>query len=339
MITILGLDIGSHSIKLIEVARDHDQITLLSAGSVLTPPKAMTSTVQSDLETVAVAIKQLIKDTGTKSNEIHIALPESKVFTRVVEVPQLSSRELTSAIKWEAEQYVPMPLDQVNLDFSVLRDGHDTGINKMDVLLVAAPKTLVDKYLMISELAGLTVASAETEILATSRAITRSLPAVKTMMIVSMGAQTTDIALASAGIFTFVRSISTGGNSLTRAISQNLDFSESQAEEYKRIYGLEKDKLEGKLLNAVRPVMDTIVNEMKRAIAFFEEKHKDQHVQTIILAGGSTRLPGMVTYFAESFNMEVQLANPLVGIIREPRFNILNSEGPNFCVAVGLALK
>jgi type IV pilus assembly protein PilM len=257
----------------------------------------------------------------------------------VVEVPQLSSRELTSAIKWEAEQYVPMPLDQVNLDFSVLRDGHDTGINKMDVLLVAAPKTLVDKYLMISELAGLTVASAETEILATSRAITRSLPAVKTMMIVSMGAQTTDIALASAGIFTFVRSISTGGNSLTRAISQNLDFSESQAEEYKRIYGLEKDKLEGKLLNAVRPVMDTIVNEMKRAIAFFEEKHKDQHVQTIILAGGSTRLPGMVTYFAESFNMEVQLANPLVGIIREPRFNILNSEGPNFCVAVGLALK
>ena len=198
MITILGLDIGSHSIKLIEVARDHDQITLLSAGSVLTPPKAMTSTVQSDLETVAVAIKQLIKDTGTKSNEIHIALPESKVFTRVVEVPQLSSRELTSAIKWEAEQYVPMPLDQVNLDFSVLRDGHDTGINKMDVLLVAAPKTLVDKYLMISELAGLTVASAETEILATSRAITRSLPAVKTMMIVSMGAQTTDIALASA---------------------------------------------------------------------------------------------------------------------------------------------
>ena len=126
---------------------------------------------------------------------------------------------------------------------------------------------------------------------------------------------------------------------MTRAISQNLDFSESQAEEYKRIYGLEKDKLEGKLLNAVRPVMDTIVNEMKRAIAFFEEKHKDQHVQTIILAGGSTRLPGMVTYFAESFNMEVQLANPLVGIIREPRFNILNSEGPNFCVAVGLALK
>ena len=85
--------------------------------------------------------------------------------------------------------------------------------------------------------------------------------------------------------------------------------------------------------------MDTVVAEMKRAIAFFEEKYKDQHIETILLTGGTARLPGMVVYLAETFNIEVQLANPWVGIAKDARFTMLNTEGPNFCVAVGLALR
>jgi len=339
MNTTVGLDIGSHSIKLIELAREGEQIALTAAGSMPTPPKSLTSNVHADLEAVAVSLKQLFKDTGTKSREVNIALPESKVFTRVIEVPQLSSRELSSAIKWEAEQYIPLPLDQVNVDFTVLRDSRATGTNKMEVLLVAAPKALMEKYLTIIEMAGLTAIGAETEIIATSRAIGRSIPNVRNVMVVSLGAQTTDIAILSSGILTFTRSVSAGGEALTRAIAQSLDFNLTQAEEYKRTYGLQKDKLEGKIVNAVKPIMDTIVNEMKRAIAFYEEKYKDQHVETIMLCGGTARLPGMVIYLAESVNFEVQLANPWIGIMRDSRFNILNTEGPNFCVAVGLALR
>jgi type IV pilus assembly protein PilM len=339
MNTTVGLDIGSHSIKLIELAREGDQIALTAAGSMPTPPKAMNSTLRPDLEAVAVALKQLFKDTGTKSRDIQIALPESKVFTRVIEVPQLSSRELTSAIKWEAEQYIPLPLDQVNVDFTVLRDSQSTGTNKMEVLLVAAPKALMEKYLTIAEMAGLNPVGAETEIIATSRAIGRSMPNVRNVMVVSLGAQTTDIAILSSGILTFTRSVSAGGEALTRAIAQAFDFNLTQAEEYKRTYGLQKDKLEGKIVNAIKPIMDTIINEIKRAIAFYEEKYKDQHVETIMLSGGTARLPGMITYLAESINFEVQLANPWIGILRDARFNILGNEGPNFCIAVGLALR
>jgi type IV pilus assembly protein PilM len=339
MNTTVGLDIGSHSIKLIELAREGNQIALTAAGSMPTPPKAMTSTIHADLESVAVALKQLFKDTGTKSREVNIALPESKVFTRVIEVPQLSSRELTSAIKWEAEQYIPLPMDQVNVDFTVLRDSKSTGTNKMEVLLVAAPKALMEKYLTILEMAGLTAIGAETEIIATSRAIGRSIPNVKNVMVVSLGAQTTDIAILSSGILTFTRSVSAGGEAMTRSIAQSLDFNLTQAEEYKRTYGLQKDKLEGKIVAAAKPIMDTIISEMKRAIAFYEEKYKDQHVETIMLSGGTSRLPGMVIYLAESINFEVQLANPWIGILRDQRFNVLGNEGPNFCVAVGLALR
>lgn len=335
----IGLDIGSHSIKIIEIAREGNQYALVAAGSAPTPVKAMSSTLQSDSEAIAVAIKQLLHDAGTKSRDVNIALPESKVFTRVIDVPQLSSRELTSAIKWEAEQYIPLPLDQVNVDFTILRDSKQTGTTKMEVLLVAAPKSLIDKYLSIIEFAGLNTIAAETEVIATSRAVARSIPNVKSVMVVSLGSQTSDIAILNNGVLSFARSVSAGGEAITRAIAQSLDFNLTQAEEYKRTYGLQKDKLEGKITNAAKPIMDTIVNELKRAAAFYEEKYKDQHIETIMLTGGTSRLPGMITYLAESINLEVQLANPWVGIAKDPRFNVLNTEGPSFCVAVGLALR
>jgi type IV pilus assembly protein PilM len=339
METIIGLDLGSHTIKLIELGKDGNQYTLMAAGSAPTPPKALSSAVAADQEAMAVAIKQLLKDTGAKSRSVNIALPESKVFTRVIEVPQLSSRELASAIKWEAEQYIPLPLEEVNVDFTVLRESKDTGTNKMEVLLVAAPKTLLDTYLHILELSELTAIGAETEIIATSRALIRSVPTVKTVMIIAMGAQTTDIAILRTGTLVFTRSISAGGEALTRAVSQSLDFNLTQAEEYKKIYGLQKDKLEGKLITAFKPIMESIIGETKRAMAFYEEKYKEEHVESILLSGGTSRLPGMVIYMAESMGVEVQQANPWIGIAKEARFNVLNTEGPNFSVAVGLALR
>ncbi len=339
MKTTLGLDIGSHTVKLIELAHDGAQVTLISAGSIPTPAKALTSTLPADYQAIAGTIKQLMRDTGAKTQEIAIALPESQVFTRVIEVPQLSARELSSAISWEAEQYVPLPLDQVNMDFTVLRESKDTGTGKMDVLLVASPKALLERYLSILELADLTAIVAETEIIAASRALIRATPDVKTVLIVSLGAQTTDMAILRGGTLAFTRSISSGGEALSRALMQGLDFNPAQAEEFKRTYGLEQDKLEGKIVSAIKPIMDTILGEMKRAVAFYQEKHKDERVETIILSGGTAKLPGMVVYIASSMGIETQLANPWVGIARDPRFRILDSEGVTFSVAVGLALR
>lgn len=339
MNTSLGLDIGSHTLKLIELGREGNTITLLSAGSLPMPPNALSSTVAADAEAVAQSIQRLIKETGAKSKEVRIALPESNVFTRVIEVPALSTRELTSAIQWEAEQYIPLPLDQVNLDYTVLREPKDTGTNKMDVLLVAAPKTLLDKYLNILELAELPVVAAETEIIATARAVSQSIATIRSVMLVSMGAQTTDIAIIRNGILTFTRSLSAGGDALTRAVAERLDLNAMQAEEYKRTYGVQPDKLEGKIAAAAAPITNTIITELKRAMGYYQEKYSDDHVQLILLSGGTARLPGMIVLLAQSLGTEIQLANPWVGISRGPRFNVLTTEGPNFCVSVGLALR
>lgn len=339
MDSIIGLDIGSHSIKLVELARRKQEATLLAAGALPTPPKALTSASEEEIEGVALVIKKLLKDTGAKTRNVNIALPESQVFTRVIEVPELTPRELASAIKWEAEQYIPMPLDQVTVDFTVLRESKETGTNRMEVLLVASPKTLVEKYVTILEYADLFPVAVETEIIATSRALIRGTGTVRSVMIVSLGAQTTDLAIARNGTLCFTRSISAGGEALSRAVAQSFGFEFSQAEEFKKTYGLEKDKLEGKIVTAVAPIMDTMIAEMKRAIAFYQTKYKEEQIGVILLSGGTARLPGMVVYMAENLNIEVQLANPWIGIVRDGRFRALEAEGPMFSVAVGLAFR
>jgi type IV pilus assembly protein PilM len=339
MDAIIGLDVGSHSIKLVEVQRRKNESVISAAGTIPTPPKALLAATGQDLEAIAQVIKKLWKETGAKTNSVNIALPESQVFTRVIEVPELTQRELTSAIKWEAEQYIPIPLDQVTVDFTILRQARETGTNKMEVLLVASPKTLVEKYVTILEYADLNPVAVETEIIAAGRALVRTTNTVKTVMIVSLGAQTTDLAIVRNGIFTFTRSISSGGEALSRAVAQSFGFEISQAEEFKKTYGIEKDKLEGKLLAAVSPIMDTIIGEMKRAIAYFQEKYPDEQIGVAIISGGTAKVPGMVVYIAEKLGIEVQLANPWIGLIREPRFSVLEGEGPMFTVAVGLALR
>lgn len=335
----LGLDIGSHSIKLVELTKDKSAVTVLSAGSAPTPPKALTSQVPADLEALALCIQKLMKDTGTKSDVVNIALPESQVFTRVISVPQLTSRELASAIKYEAEQYVPLPLDQVNLDYTVLRDSKETGTNTMEVLLVAGPKALIEKYMTIMELLEVNVNAIETEIIAASRALVRSVANIKSVMLVSIGVKTTDLAIIRNGVLSFTRSISAGGEALTRAIAQKFGFELAQAEEYKKAYGVERDKVEGKLLAAVQPILDTIIGETKRAVAFYQQKYHDETIDTILLNGGTARIPGMVVHMTESVGIETQLANPWVGITRDARFSVLDSEGPSFGIAVGLALR
>lgn len=339
MESLLGIDIGTHSIKLIEIGREKDVLTLLAAGSVPTPNKALSSPVEADLEAVAYIIKQLVHDTGAKSDKVNIALPESQVFTRVIEVPPLSERELTSAIQWEAEQYIPLPLDQVNMDFTILRQASETTTGKMEVLLIAAPKALVERYMSILELSDLTPAFAETEIVASSRAISQSVANLHNVMLLSIGSQTTELTILHDGVIAFTRSISAGGEALSRALSQSLDFTVVQAEEYKKTYGLQRGLLEGKLITAMEPVMATILSEVKRAIAFFGEKYAQDRIEAVVLAGGSAKLPGLVSYITEQIAIETQIANPWVGIQKDPRFAILSTEAPIFTVVAGLAMR
>lgn len=341
--TVLGLDIGSKYIKYTELAHmGQGRFQLVSVGMAPAPAKGITSEALIDQETIAATVKKLLKDGGVRTKNVNVAIPEANVFTRIIQVPPLSERELASAIRWEAEQYIPLPLEEVHMDFSIVGESKDAdGNRKFDVLLVAAPQTLIDRYSKILDLADLEVMAMETEIISASRALlppTQGKPL--TVMVVNIGAQTTDFSIMRAGIISFTRSVPTGGASFTRAISQDLGFPPAQAEEFKKTYGLRQDQLEGKIYRALRPIFSVISEEIKRSLTFFQNKFPDELISSIILSGGSAKLPGLVEALVELVGIETQIGNPWSRVEKDrERFAKLEEEGTAFVVSVGLAMR
>lgn len=334
----IGLDIGSQTIKLIQLEKKGQGYWLQTAGLAPTPSRGLLSDAQADLEAVSVVIKKLVLDSKTSTRQVNASLPESQIFTRVIEMPPLSETEVASAIKWEAEQYIPMPMNEVKIDFAVLTPAPKGQAGKMDVLLVAAPLTLIEKYSQILVMAGLEPVSLEPEIIAISRSLVGKEKS--PTLIINFGAATTDLSIVRNGFLTFTHSLASGGEALARAVAKEMGFEISQAEEYKRTYGLEEDKLEGKILAAVKPIFETVIEEIKRAVVFYQGKYPEEPIKMVRLCGGAAKLPGLILYLAQNLGIETQIGNPWTVISHEPNvFPGIDEEGPVFAVAVGLAMK
>lgn len=338
----VGLDIGFSSFKLVALSKEEKSYKLISLGSIASPQPGMLSDAEVDLEAVAASIKSLVSATHMEGKAVIAALPESKVFTRVIDdLPYLTDNELSSAIKYAAEEFIPMPLVDVNLNWQVLArsDGKNKDTRTI-VLVVASPKNAVAKYVKVLKSAGVRPKSLETEIIAVTRSLVGNNPFSPATLLVQLGATTTDFATVSRGLIWLTRSISTGGMGLTRVLAQQFNFELAQAEEYKKVYGMLQDQLEGKVHDALKPVMDIIVGESKRVIQAFEAKYPQNPIKRVVLSGGGAKMPGLVVYFANSLGLEVQEADPWYFIAKEKNVSAkLSGDASSYSVAVGLALR
>ena len=233
-----GLDIGATSLKLVwlehQVGGDLLKATLIAP----VPPKGMLSESPLDEEEMAQTILKAVDTAGVTTKQVNIALPENQVYTKVLDMPILSDREVASAIYWEAEQYIPVPLTNIKLVWNILKRPEKGAVGeKMQVLMVGAPTMLVSKYQKIIALAGLQIHSMETEILATTRSLVsdENFPP---SLIVNIGAVSTSFAIVRQGIMIFTYSMSIGGSAVNRAIATDFNLTAQQAEEYKRVYGV-----------------------------------------------------------------------------------------------------
>jgi len=233
----VGLDIGFSSIKVVSLAKEKDQFKLISLGSISSPKPGILSDSDSDLEVLVQAIKKLLEAAKIGEKDVVIALPESKVFTRVIDdLPFLTDSELSSAIRYAAEEFIPMPLSEVNLNWQILLRSQGKQIDsKTVVLVIASPKRAVSKYIKILGMAGLRPKALETEIIAITRSLVGSNPFSPSSLIMQLGATTTDFATVAKGLIWLTRSISTGGMALTRALAQQFNFEINQAEETRLI--------------------------------------------------------------------------------------------------------
>ncbi|MFH0937169.1 MAG: type IV pilus assembly protein PilM [Candidatus Daviesbacteria bacterium] len=336
---VTGVDIGAFSIKGVVLSHRGKTPKLVSFGSIVAPQPGIASDTDADLMAEAKAIKNLILALKSPTSSVVIALPESKIFTRIItDLPFLSDDEIASAIKYSAEEFVPLPVDQVNLYWQIIARSKQQ--NNTQVFVVASPKTTVSKYLKVLQLAKLTPIALETELIAATRSIIGNNDFAPTTLIVQLGASSTDFAIISKGMMLTTRSIATGSMALTRAICQYLNFEVSQAEEYKKVYGLLEDQLGGKIYQSLKPLVDIIASETERVVQSFQMRNPQNLVKRIVLTGGGAKLPGIVTYFANSLGLEVQEADPWFSIEKDKSIQSkLFTNGVDYTVAIGLAMR
>lgn len=340
----VGLDIGNSLTKVVALSHHEKPPRLISLGTIATPMPGMNSDADIELEAVAATIKKLFSAAKIEEKDVVGALAESKVFTRVIDdLPYLTDSELPSAIKYASEEFIPLPVSEVELNWQVL---YRTKLEKNQtrgktiVFVVATPKLVVNKYIKVMKMAGLNLRSLETELIAVSRSLVGNNPFSPTSLIMQMDMGTTDFAVVSNGLILLTRSISTGGAALTRAIASQFNFELSQAEEYKKVYGLASDQLEGKVFQALKGVIDVILEETKRVIQAYQTKNPQNLIKRVVLSGGGAKLPGLVIYLANNLGFEVQEADPWYFVAKEKAIKSkLTVEGSLYAVAVGLALK
>lgn len=335
---MVGIDIGSKSVKIVELEKSATGFSLLASGIVGYSGNPVDKLVdEKEIAGAAEIIKKLHKEAGVSSKDVNISIPESLVFTRTIKFPLLTDAEVSSAIKWESEQYIPIPINEAIIQHTILERNETSTPPGVLALLVAAPRVMVEKYTKVVVAAGLTPVAVETELIALSRALA---PVGKTVMILDFGATSTDIAITKNTLLSFSRSIPIAGEAFTRAVAQTLGVNATQAEEYKKTYGLSTSQLEGKVKRAVEPILRLAVDEIKKAIQYYQSEEKGEAPSAIIISGGTSGMPDIITMLTSLLGIEVLVASPFAKVATDPETaKKLGPYAPLYSVAVGLALR
>ncbi|MFA6007191.1 MAG: type IV pilus assembly protein PilM [Candidatus Shapirobacteria bacterium] len=339
MSEIIGVDLGLGSIKVVALNKSQDSLVLQSIGEVKTPRVEWTKAEASKkmIDEVAEALKSLLKDLKITNKQAVTALPEYEIVSRLVSLPPLKEDEIRDALKFEAETFVPYPLDQVSIDYEII-DEDEAG--RLTVFAIAARNDLIANYVKLFKSAGVELLAIESPAVAMRRIISQMKIATEATMLVDIGEKYSDIISFKKGNIYFSRSMSVGGESLTRAISVNLGLDIASAEEYKKAYGIKEMELEGKIKNAIMPVFSSMAEEIRRAMALYSESNS-KAIELLVLSGGGAKMPGLAEELTRLLGIEVQVIQPFLKI-NSTQIVLpidLATDGYRFSMAAGLAMR
>lgn len=337
---VIGVDIGQGSIKLVLIDKgSNGLLSLESIGETKIPLSVERNVNKAKyFGEVGDALKSLLTDLKIKNKQVVASLSENDVISRMVRLPPMKDSEIMDALRFEAETFVPYPLDEVSIDYEVI-EKDDAG--RLSVFVIAARNDLIQSYVKLFKSLGLELIAIESPSVSYRRVVKNSIKTVERVVILDLGEKYSDIFNFNKGNAYFARSIPVGGESLTRAVSLGLGLDMSSAEEYKKAYGIKESELEGKIRNVVLPVFNGIADEIRKAMTLFSEDSGGKSVELLVLFGGGANLPGMAEELTRLLGVEVQVSQPFVNI-DVSRVNVpfnLNVDGCRFGLAVGLSLR
>lgn len=332
--SITALDIGVHTIKIV-VAKNGKSQQLLKTTEIRNKLGLVIPKTEQEALQFAELIANLFHDYKLDQTDVRLSLPEYLVTSKVIEVPVLSDAELASAIGWQAEQAIPIPKNDLLLQYQVLSKPDKKIPNAtMRVLLVGSRKSIVERLNNIFLNIGIEATLLETQIFSVIRSldITAEDPE---SIIVQMGASSNDIAVVANGMFEFVFNSKTGSNLIDAAIAQSFNLDHGQAQEYKTKYGLDPTQLEGKLHQVIAPIVDNLIIDLQKSMRFFNQNYPEQKIKRIVLSGGPAQLQGLTTRISQALGVEVLLAAPFA----RAKGQVPDSNHPHFSVCMGLIIR
>lgn len=330
----LGVDVGSSSLKVVELRKDVDGIKLVNYGfaeiDLIKYPDWRKQT-----RYISGILSAIVEKAGIVGTEAVAALPVYSVFSSIISLPTVSRTDMKSAVHWEAKKVMPLPLEEMILSYDEVEE--DSQEKKIKVLLTGAPKLLVKRQVESFREAHLNLVSLEPENFALIRSLLGKDKAV--VALVGFGANTTDISVVENGVPVFNRSIDVGGESITRAICKHLNISHERADQFKVDMGLLSsfsgdNSVPGVIIDSISP----IVNEIRYIMNVYQSNNKN--IEKIVLSGGSSILPGLADYLVKIFNINVVVGDSWSFVAYPSDLKpVLNEIGPRMAVAVGLALR
>jgi type IV pilus assembly protein PilM len=340
--TLVGLDVGSHSVKVVELARAGGRLRIARSAVVPTPPGGLVEGAVGDPKVLGPAIRRAFDQAGIRNRRVNTALSGRAVVVREIRLPAMPDEELAQAVRFEAERYLPAGSKDAAVDFQVLERVQEGQTTRVDVLFVAARRELVDGFTSALQEAGVTPEVLEVTSFALMRLFQEEAKE-GAVVLADLGADSSEILVVHKGRLRLARTIPVAGNSLTRAVAGLLGLEPSAAQAAKEEKGVAvsnpaslHDPTSARIADAIVPVLGDILTEVRRSVDYFYSRWAGESVRKVILTGGTARLQNIAALFADELNVPAEVGDT---------FRVVSADGldsslaPVLATATGLALR
>ena len=306
---LFGLDIGFRTVKVMQVERVGTTHEVNGYGVASFDESAVQNGVIVDFEHIAKSVHQLFSSGivgEISTRRVAMSVPAARTFSRILSLPLLAQKDIQEAVKLEAEQYIPVPIDDLYIDFTII----NKDAKNMNVLAVAIPKKIIDSYVNLCRILNLEPVVIETTTGATNRLFRftdrHSIPTV----LIDFGSVATDISIYDQHL-AVTGTVADGGDNLTELISEKLQVSAQEAQTIKVRYGLSASKKQSEIVAAATPLLEKTIKELKRMIRYYEERSaKHGTIEQIVTFGGGANVPGLSEYLIDNLRVPVRACDP-----------------------------
>ncbi len=340
--SLVGLDIGSSAVKAVELKPAGRGFRVAAFGAEPLPPDSIVDGAIIDGAAVADAIRRLFEGCGIRTKDVAASLSGSAVIVKKISLPMMTEKELADSISWEAEQYIPFDVQDVNIDYQVLDTSDPGGKGQMDVLLVAAKKEKIADYTGVIQQAGRTAVVVDVDAFALQNAYEANYGVTQgtVTVLLNAGASATTINILNGEQSVFTRDVSIGGNAYTEALQRELGLPYEAADRLKR-----GESIDGATYDDARPVLravtENVMLEIQTTFDFFKATAASDRIDRIVVSGGASRAEGFVDLLAERFEAPVESFDPFRQVAFDGKKLKLDAAdvAPTAAVAVGLAMR